>query len=53
MQTIKCCFKCIERYVGCHSHCERYLKEKDELHKVYEKRLEERKVIDSIFRRRK
>lgn len=28
--TIRCCMKCTDRTVGCHSTCERYLKEKAE-----------------------
>lgn len=29
MIGIKCCKNCTERYIGCHSSCERYLKEKE------------------------
>jgi len=29
MVCIRCCYKCKDREVGCHSICERYLKEKE------------------------
>lgn len=33
MKQIKCCLYCNYRYVGCHSKCEQYLKEKAEYEK--------------------
>lgn len=53
MPTIKCCFKCTERSLGCHSTCERYLKEKENIHKIYEAKAHEHSVLDGIYRRRK
>lgn len=29
MNGIKCCYKCQERYLGCHASCETYLAEKE------------------------
>ena len=28
MGIIKCCLNCSDRYVGCHSECEKYISEK-------------------------
>ena len=30
MTSIKCCKDCTKRYIGCHSDCERYNKEKSD-----------------------
>lgn len=30
MTSIKCCKDCTQRYIGCHSDCERYNKEKSD-----------------------
>lgn len=46
--TIRCCYGCKEREVGCHSTCERYLAEKEKLDAEREqkhKRQEERNMI--------
>jgi len=29
--TISCCKDCKERHLGCHSKCERYIKQKEDL----------------------
>ena len=34
--TVRCCKDCNERHKNCHSHCERYLKEKEEVKKKNE-----------------
>lgn len=41
--SIKCCYKCKDRYVGCHDRCEMYQNEKreheaekDRIHKIKE-----------------
>ena len=39
MSIIRCCYKCEERKVGCHSTCEKYLAER----KVLDEEMEERK----------
>ena len=36
MVTIKCCKNCKDRIVGCHSICEKYIKEKEEIERVRE-----------------
>ena len=33
MTNIKCCKDCTERYIGCHSDCDRYNKEKSDIDK--------------------
>lgn len=35
------CYKCKDRAVGCHAHCERYRAERERLDRAREKRLEE------------
>ena len=32
--VFKSCYRCKERYVGCHSVCPKYIKEKEEWEKV-------------------
>ena len=46
MKSIKCCEHCSYRFVGCHSKCEQYLKEKAE----YD---QEKKKIDKIKKENK
>ena len=38
MAGIKCCHGCVapKRHLGCHDHCEEYIKERDELHRKKE-----------------
>lgn len=36
MALIVCCKNCTERYLGCHSECEQYKKEKEEVVRVRE-----------------
>lgn len=38
MYGISCCKDCTERYVGCHSKCEKYLEEKQLLEKQKNKK---------------
>lgn len=47
MGAITCCIECVppERHPGCHSECERYLKEKEE-HDKYNKIVAEGKRAD-------
>lgn len=35
------CYKCNDRAIGCHAHCERYRVERERLDRIKEKRLEE------------
>lgn len=39
MSGIKCCYKCLDRHVGCHSKCLKYIDEKQKLEvgKLWEK----------------
>lgn len=42
--SIKCCYKCEDRHLGCHSECERYKQEREryEKQKEIEKKAKER-----------
>ena len=40
---IKCCYKCTDRVVGCHSTCEKYISEKAEHDKM---KAEQRKAVE-------
>lgn len=40
MRAIKCCYKCEERHVGCHSTCERYIEESKVIEKQRKEHLE-------------
>lgn len=44
-----CCKDCKERYVGCHSKCQQYIKERDE-YEALKKIIAKAKVKDSVFR---
>lgn len=39
---IKCCYKCKDRHLGCHSDCEKYIGEKAELERIKERRMKQR-----------
>ena len=47
MSMTRICYGCTppDRHVGCHATCEKYLKEREEALKGYEKHLQEREVI--------
>lgn len=34
--SIKCCYKCEDRHLGCHSECERYKQEREQYEKQKE-----------------
>ena len=47
------CYKCVDRKIGCHATCNKYLaelKKNDEIHKKHE---EERKRLDDIYNYRR
>lgn len=49
MDGVRSCYKCEDRFVGCHSTCDRYLKEKQEYDERKEKyRLEDKKTYGKI-----
>lgn len=37
MAVIKCCKGCTDRHEGCHSTCERYIAEKANVHREYDR----------------
>ena len=45
---MSCCYKCEDRYVGCHSKCEKYLEELEQIKEVKAKRLQD-SIIDSTI----
>lgn len=49
MSPIRCCYNCLDRSIGCHSKCERYLKEKEKMHKEYENRMREKEQREASF----
>lgn len=49
MSSIRSCYQCKERYLGCHSSCERYLDEKKKLHEIYEAKKNEKNIVDGTF----
>lgn len=58
MQERNCCYQCQDRYVGCHSECEKhnkwlanYKKRKAEIRKVKTKEYAERQYIRDAFDR--
>lgn len=46
--TITVCKKCKDRYVGCHSNCEAYIKERDEFEQL-KKQIEQEKQRDRVY----
>lgn len=52
---IKCCYKCEERKIGCHSVCEKYISERRAVALVSEERVKKsnNRVIYSKTRRNK
>ena len=46
---IRCCYGCEERKVGCHSTCERYLKEKEELDSIREEKYKRQERSNLIW----
>ena len=57
MRGIRVCYKCEDREVGCHSKCERYLKEARKAaiqRELHIKKLEaDSRIYDTIEKRRK
>lgn len=57
MSAVKCCKDCTDRYVGCHSVCEKYLSEKkicdEEREAVFKSRETLRGIRDVRFRKLK
>jgi len=54
MRKINCCWNCEDRYLGCHSECDKYKGEKEELVKTNEMILAKKKeasnsVCESSF----
>ena len=47
MIGINCCKDCTERYLGCHSNCEKYIAKKKEAEKIREK-INNEQIINSI-----
>lgn len=47
--TVTCCKDCTDRHPKCHSDCERYLAQREEMRKEAEKRLAERRVEDALI----
>ena len=48
--TITCCKECHEQgnsYIGCHSKCEKYLKERDE-HEIEKEKRRQDKMLNSL-----
>ena len=51
-RKIKCCFECQKRYVGCHSECADYIKERAEANNETKRiRVEKNKrtSVDDVF----
>ena len=44
MSGIKCCYKCLDRHIGCHSKCLKYIDEKQKL-EVIKMREKENKPV--------
>lgn len=43
------CKDCKERYVGCHSHCEKYLEFRKQLDEYNQKEKEEKKLYGDVI----
>jgi hypothetical protein len=47
--NIRCCFECSERFLGCHSKCNKYIAEKENNEKVQAERHKQAEVNYSIY----
>lgn len=50
MMGIDVCFHCEERHTLCHSHCERYLAEKERLEQKKKDRVRQHQVTHDVFK---
>lgn len=48
---ITCCKDCEERHPKCHADCEKYIAQREQMHKEAEKRLAERRIDDALIGR--
>lgn len=53
IMTITCCKDCTKRRINCHSHCERYKKQKDVNEEIRHKRALETEADMVTIKRRK
>lgn len=47
------CYKCVDRKIGCHSTCDKYLAERKKNDEIHKKHDEERRRLDDIYNYRR
>lgn len=48
-QTFHVCYHCKDRHIGCHSNCERYLKEVEENEKIKKEKDKQAMIKSTLY----